>query len=189
MSSNQFAKARLARRYATALFELAQEKDALDAVQQDLDALTQTITAHEELRNALRNPVLSRVALAAVFEELAKKLDISDLTRQACLVMGSQRRLALLPEIKDAFNALLEDARGEMRAHITSAVTLSGDHKKSLTKVLGDMTKKKVHLEQDVDEAILGGLVIKLGAVMVDASIRGKLERLRLEQKKVSLTG
>jgi len=174
----------MAGRYATALFELALESRALDAVKADLDAFDTLLTDNPDLLRLVRSPVFTAGeqvnALAAVLEHSG----IGGLAANFLLFVARKRRLFFVRNMIRAFTALLARHRGEVRAQVTVAEKLAEKHIVALTDALKSVTGgKQVDLDVNVDPAIIGGLTVKLGSRMVDSSLRTKLNAIKLAMK------
>ena len=180
MPSDNSGASRLAGRYASALFDLAQASKQIDAVTSDLNSLNAMISESMELRRFLASPVITRKEQGKALSVLVKKAKFNQLTSNFIAVVAENRRLFVLPAIIIAFTNILSEHRGEVTAEVTSATELS---KKQLT-TLGSSLKKvigsRVTVSATVDQELLGGLVVKVGSRMVDSSLRTKLQQLRL---------
>ena len=117
----------LAQRYATALFDLARERDALDRVNADLNGLKSAIGESADLRRVLRSPILTRDEQGRAIGALAERAGFDDLTRRFLGVIAEHRRLFALPGVIDAFQAMLAAHRGEVSAEVISAVPLNDE--------------------------------------------------------------
>ena len=175
----------LADRYAAALFDLADERKALDAVAGELQSLRAMLRESADLRRLIRSPVLSREAQAKAIAALAEKSNLSPLMRNFLGLLAQNRRLFALPEMIERFLAQLAERRGEVTAHVVAAQELTEAQRQSLDERLRRAVGGKVAIELRVDPSLLGGLVVKLGSRMVDASLSSKLHRLQLAMKGV----
>ncbi|TAN48229.1 MAG: F0F1 ATP synthase subunit delta [Rhodospirillales bacterium] len=185
MSSESSGASGLAERYASALFQLAEEGAALDKVAQDLKDLKAMIGASEELRRFLKNPVHSRSEHEQTLSALAAKAGFTDLTRRFLGLVARSRRQNALPAMIGAFLARLGKSRGEMTAEVRAAQALSDSQTALLKAHLAKATGGKVDLDVTVDPKLLGGLVVRLGSRMIDTSLRTKLQHLKLSMKGV----
>ena len=175
----------IAGRYATALFELAQEADSLDDVAKDLVDFRSTYVESEDLRRALRSPIYSQDDQARAMDALLDKMGAAQLTRRFVGLVVQNRRAFALNDMAAGFAQLLSAHRGEVMAHVTSAVALSEAQVAEVKAELAAAMKTDVTLETDVDEKILGGLVVKVGSRMVDSSMRTKLNNLKYAMRGV----
>jgi F-type H+-transporting ATPase subunit delta len=168
----------LAGRYAVALFELARDQDALDVVAGDLGNLRTLLGESADLRRLVDSPVLSREEQGRAITALAERVGFAPLTKQFLGLLAHKRRLFALPEIIAAYQAMLGEHKGEVSAEVASAVALSDEQLAAVKEQLSKAVGRTVTLETAVDPGLLGGLVVRVGSRMLDASLRTKLQRL-----------
>jgi F-type H+-transporting ATPase subunit delta len=173
----------LADRYAAALFDLADERKSLDQVADDLRQLRAMLGESAELRRLVRSPILSRADQGRAITAVADRAGLTPLTRNFLGLVAQNRRLFAVPAMIDAFLARLAARRGEVTAEVVAAQNLTPGQLDAVNEQLRKAMGSKVAVEVRVDPALLGGLVIKLGSRMVDASLRSKLHRLQLAMK------
>ncbi len=173
----------LAARYATALFELARDERALDAVAADLARLQGMLDESEDLRRLVRSPLLSREDQGKGMAAVMSRAEIGPLVARFAAVAARNRRLFALEAIIRRFNELLAAHRGEVAAEVTSAVALSAAQLEALKASLSRVTGSEVNVSAKVDRSLLGGMIVRLGSRMVDSSLRTKLMRLQLVMK------
>ena len=186
MASKTAGASGLGERYATALYDLADEQKLLDPVADDLRALRGLIDESADLKRLIRSPVLSRTDQGKAIAALAEKAGFQALVRNILGLLAKNRRLFVLPELVEAYLTELAVRRGEVTAEVISAQPLSDAQKQSLDERLRRAVGGKVAIETRVDPSLLGGLIVKLGSRMVDASLSSKLQRLQLAMKGVS---
>ncbi|MDZ3830698.1 MAG: F0F1 ATP synthase subunit delta [Sphingopyxis sp.] len=165
----------LAGRYASALFDLARESKQIDSVQKSLATLKAALAESADLSALVASPVVSRTDAAKAVEAVAKTMKLDSLTAKFLGVLAENRRLADLPAMIDAFDAIVAAHRGEVTAKVTSAHPLSAAQLKALTANLKTRVGRDVQIATTVDPAILGGLVVQLGSQLIDGSIRTRL--------------
>jgi len=173
----------LAGRYAAALFELAEDREALDAVAGDLGNLRAVLDESGDLRRLIRSPVLSREDQGRAITALAERAGFHELTRQFLGLLAHKRRLFVLPEIIAVYRAMLGRHKGEVSAELVSAVPLSEAQARTVQEQLSAALGQTVTLARAIDPGLLGGLVVRVGSRMIDASLRSKLHRLELAMK------
>jgi F-type H+-transporting ATPase subunit delta len=173
----------LAGRYAVALFELAQEQDALDAVAGDLHGLRDLLHGSADLERLIRSPVVSRDEQARAITAVGERAGFTPLTLQFLGLLAHKRRLFALPDVIAAYDAMLSEHRGEVGAELVSAVPLSDEQLESVQRQLAGAVGQTVKLSTAVDPSLLGGLIVRVGSRMIDASIRTKLHQLELALK------
>ena len=175
----------VAGRYATALFELALEQQALDQVAVDLDRFNEALDAFDDLLRLVKSPVFSAEEQGRALAAILKELKIEGLTRNFLLLAAKNRRLFATPDMIRAFRAILARHRGEMSATVTAAAKLTESQVTALRQALKAALGKEIMLEERVDAGLLGGLVVKVGSRMVDTSLRTKLNSLKVAMKEV----
>jgi F-type H+-transporting ATPase subunit delta len=183
MASEQPIVAGVAGRYATALFELALEDKVLDKVRADLDRFDEMIGGSDDLKRLVRSPVFTADEQVKALAPILQKAGIDGVSANFVKLVAANRRLFALPQIIKAFRALVAKHKGEVTASVTVAEQLSDTHLKSLKDALNAVTGKDVDLQVQVDPAIIGGLVVKLGSRMVDTSLRTKLNSIKTAMK------
>ena len=185
MASEATGVSGLADRYAAALFDLADERKALDAVAADLEALRGVLRESADLRRLIRSPVLSRAEQAKAMAALADRTEFQPITRNFLGLLAQNRRLFALPAMIDGFLKHLAARRGEVTAEVVAAQELSPAQREAVSEQLRKAVGQKVAVDIKVDPNLIGGLVVKVGSRMVDASLRSKLHRLQLAMKGV----
>lgn len=180
MASEASGVSGLAERYAAALFELADERHALDGVAGDLRELRAMVQASPDLARLVRSPVLSRAEQGKAIGALAEQAGLSPLTREFLAVVARNRRLFAAPAMIEAYLAKLAERRGEVTAEVTAAQPLSEAQTAALGEQLRRAVGRRVTVDIRVDPSLLGGMMVKVGSRMVDGSLSSKLQRLRL---------
>ncbi len=183
MASEATGVSGLAGRYATALFDLADQEKVLDQVATDLRTIGGMIDESADLKRLIRSPVLSRDAQGAAMKALLERADLSAMTRNFVGLVARNRRLFALPGMIAGYLQLLAERRGEIRAEVTAAQELSPLQVAVVKDQLKKAVGSKVTVDIRVDPAIIGGLVVKVGSRMVDSSLRSKLQRLQLAMR------
>lgn len=183
MASHPTGTTGLAGRYAAALFDLAQERHALDQVTADLDQLQAMITESADLRRVVESPLFSRDEQSNAMAAIAQRAGLSEIVTNFLAVIARNRRLFALEDMIRAWRELLARHRGEVTAEVTSATPLSETQQGALQQALRDAIGSNVAVSHNVDPELLGGLVVRIGSRMVDSSLRTKLHRLQLAMK------
>jgi F-type H+-transporting ATPase subunit delta len=166
-----------ARRYAEAAFELAVAEDTVDAWGTHLEKAAQLV-GDERVARIVDNPARPFAERREVLDKLLNRR-IKPPARRLVALLAERRRLDLLPEIASQYNELLKRQRGIVTAVVTSAEPLTKDETRALEEKLRAMTGATVELEPRIDEGLIGGLTVRIGDQLLDASVRGRLERLR----------
>jgi F-type H+-transporting ATPase subunit delta len=176
----------IARPYANALFELAQGEGNLAEVEQGLVAVSRLASESPDFTRFLRSPVIAADQKAEALEAILKKAGgVNPLVANFARVIARNGRLFALTAIISVFRELAAKARGEVTAEVTSAEPLSADQLTKLAETLKQKIGKTVTLNEHVDPALIGGLVVKVGSRMIDSSLRTKLDAMKIAMKEV----
>ena len=170
----------VAERYAQAAFELGLEQNALDALEKDLALMTEAFTASADLRQAARSPLIDPAEKARALSAVAKKIGLSDLGVKLVGATAANRRAGELPAIARAYGRLLARHRGARQVEIISARPLTKTDRDVILAGLGKALGGAVSAVERVDENLIGGFVVRVGSRQFDASIRAKLDALKL---------
>ena len=173
----------MAGRYATALFELALEANAVEAVKADLDRFDALVAESADLNRLVRSPVFSAEEQLQALSVVLDRVGISGLAANFFKLVAANRRLFAVHDMIKAFRALVAQHKGEATAAVTVAEPLKDAHVDALRAALKSVTGKDVDLDIKIDPAILGGLVVKVGSRMVDSSLRTKLNAIKHAMK------
>jgi len=176
----------MAGRYATALFELALEGNAIDAVRTDLDRFDALVAESSDLARLVRSPVFGADEQVKALKAVLAAAGIGGLSEQFLLAVTANRRLFAVGDMIRGYRQLVARHQGEVTAEVTLAEPPSAAHLAALKDALAAVTKKDVQVDVKVDPAIIGGLVVKLGSRMVDSSLRTKLNAIKHAMKEVS---
>jgi F-type H+-transporting ATPase subunit delta len=175
----------VAGRYATAVFELAREEKRLDKVEADLAAIQSVMDESEDFRRLVASPLISREEQGKAVAAVLDRLKVQTVTRNFAGVVVKNGRLDVLPKIITAYNQLLAGERGEVTASVTAPRKLTEKQVKLVSDALAKHAGRAVKIDANVDESLLGGLVVRLGSTMIDTSLKSKLEHLQLAMKEV----
>ena len=176
----------MAGRYATALFELALEEHAIDAVKADLDRFDALIAESPDLQRLVRSPVFTAEQQTKALTALLEKAGIGGIAARFLQVVSANRRLFAAPDMIRGFRTLVALHKGETQATVTVAEPPSEAHLAAIKDALKVVTKKDVQIDVNVDPSIIGGLIVKLGSRMIDTSLRSKLNAIKHAMKEVS---
>jgi len=173
----------MAGRYATALFELARETNAIDAVKADLERFDALVAENPDLNRLVRSPVFSAAEQLQALSAVLDRVGIGGLAAKFLKLVTMNRRLFAARDMVRGYRELVALHKGEATAEVTVAERLKDDHVAALKSALKAVSGKDVDLAIKIDPAIIGGLVVKLGSRMVDTSLRTKLNAIRHAMK------
>jgi len=174
---------RIAERYVKALYEVVSADQSTDAVEKDLIALAALCRESAEFREFLTHPLLSHEVRAKAMLAVLARLQVQQITRQFTGMLIRQKRLAILPEIVELFSQWASTARGELKAELIAAATLSAKEVKMIGERLGKAYDRTMVLSLKQQPELLGGVVVRIGSHQLDGSLAGKLNRMKLALK------
>jgi F-type H+-transporting ATPase subunit delta len=169
-----------AERYAQAVFDLAREGRALEALEADFAKLDAAWTASDDFRRAAASPLIEPDEKARALVAVARKVGLSELGVKLVGVAAKNRRAAELPAIGAALRRLVARERGARQAEITSAEPLSDGQRDEIVAALSKSLGAKIEADTKVDARLIGGFVVRVGSRQFDASLRAKLDSLKL---------
>jgi F-type H+-transporting ATPase subunit delta len=171
----------IGRRYANALLALASQADAVDQVAKDLHDFAATWQESRELRAAFENPSVGVASRRQILRDVAQASGMHPLLRDTLLVLSDRGRMAQLPNLVEAFDALAEVRAGSVRAEVITASQLPEAYFAELQRILERVTGKHVLVTRRVDPALLGGVVTRIGDQVFDGSLSHRLNELKHE--------
>lgn len=173
----------VAGRYASALFDLARESREVDAVAQGLERFDALLKESPDLRRLVKSPVFSAEDQAAAVGAVLDRAGIGGLAGNFIRLAASNRRLFALPGMIGAFRVLVREGKGIVRAEVRVAERPSDALVEEIKASLRDIARAEIDLDLVVDPSLIGGLVVKMGSRMVDASLKTKLNGIRLAMR------
>ncbi|MDR9425986.1 MAG: F0F1 ATP synthase subunit delta [Marinobacter sp.] len=166
----------LARPYAKAVFAAAEDQNAIDLWDQAL-AFAAQVAADQQVKNILANPGLSEQRKAELFVDCFEE-PLPEALRNFLSILAENKRLALLPAISVLFRLYRADLEKSVSLTVDTAFELSDEEQQKLIDALSKKLERKVELEATVDQSLIGGVVVRTGDLVIDASVRGKLARM-----------
>lgn len=177
--ADQSSQSDVGGRYAQALFDLASDSDRIGAVEEDLRSLRTMRAESEDLRRLLESPAFRAEDRARALDAIAGQAGFQPLTRKFLGLLAENRRLAVLPNVIDTYIRLSAERRGVVAAEVTTAVALTDAQQQGLQAALRQALGRDPEITTRVDPAILGGLRVKVGSRLFDASIKSRLDQLK----------
>ena len=166
----------IARVYAEALFEIAQEREQAPLVREELSNLAEVVRRSEPWRTFLETPAIRREEKAAIIEKVFRG-KVSELVMDFLMVVARKNRSGLLGEMAQSFVELEDQAAGRVRGKIVTAVELDKQEQARLVEQVSRALRKTVMLQSRVDTAILGGMVLTIEDTVMDGSVRRRLSQ------------
>ena len=171
--------AHVSRRYARALLELGMAEGNLDALVGDVSKVAEVYESSHDLRISAENPLVPLPTKKAILTEICDKLGIGKTAKHTVLLLGDRRRIALLPEIAQMLREMNDAQKGLLRAEVTTAVALSDAFYQKLLSTLEKISNKRVVLDKKHDPALIGGVVLRIGDLVLDSSLKTRLDGLK----------
>lgn len=169
----------IARRYARALMAIGIDNKDYEAIGRQVGDLAQAMKVSEELAETLSNPAFPRSDRRKVIAALLALVKASKTVESFVMLLLERERLAALPDISRALDAMIDERNGRISAEIVSAQPLTGDQLAKLKGALETLSGKKVEIEKREDPELLGGVVAKVGDIVYDGSLRTQLAQMR----------
>lgn len=171
-------------RYALALFDLANDEKKTAAVEADLKSLKKALAESRDFRTLLASPAFGPDQKARGLDGVAAKAKLNPLTRKFLGLLAANGRASILPSVITSFETLSADARGAVSAEVVTAVPLTAAQTKGVAAALAQTLGKAPEISTRVDPSILGGIKVKVGSRLFDASLRSKLDSLKFVLKR-----
>lgn len=168
----------VARRYASALADVVIERREEREVQAEIKVWALMIDGNSQLKEVFANPTVAYEQKRSVLEELISRSHVRETTASFLRVLLRNQRLAQLPEISERFGHILDERGGIVAAEITTARPIPEELEKTLHDALASATGRTVRLTFATDEAIIGGVVARIGSTIFDGSVQNHLDRL-----------
>ena len=164
--------------YARALYELAKENSELDKVEDEMKNLKQLLIESADFKEMILSPTVKKEVKKNIIFEIVDKNNFSQILKKFLGLVAIKNRLFFLSKIIDSFLHLVSNNKGELKAKLVSSKQLSTEQQKKIHKELSQDFKSPLNISFEYDPDLIGGLIIQVGSVMVDASIKTKLKRL-----------
>ena len=169
----------VARRYAAALADVVTKTNETDSVRAELKTWEELINSNADLQSAFSNPSISHVNKEKVLENLIERTKPGKTTANFLRILLKNSRLTEISEINEKFSSVLEERSGIISAQVTSARPLSELEKTEFRTNLEKLTGKRIKLNFETDQTIIGGVVTRIGSTVYDGSVKTKLEELK----------
>lgn len=169
----------LAKKYAKAIFTIGQEQENYEEYNEVLQGVATLFTETPEVADALTNPLYPMDVKEKVMTSLVASIGVDAVMGNFLNLLVQKKRAEILPEIANSYKTMVDDAKNISHGNVISAVELSDELKNNIQTVLEKLTGKKVELTTSVDPSIIGGMVAKVGDLVLDGSIKTQLAGLK----------
>ena len=179
MSNNKSFSSETASRYALALYELAKENSELEVVEKNVSDILEIYNTSEELKSFIKNPTQSQLSQLEIINKIFSQMYLTKITTNFLGDLIKKRRIFFINKIFLSFLSLTSKKRGELRASLTSSKKLTEDELENLKQTLSQTMKSSIVLDYKIDESLIGGLRMQIGSLMIDTSIKNKLNKYK----------
>lgn len=169
----------IGRRYARALLELAEANKQTERVQKDLAEFADAFEKSRDLRDVFENPKVSRESRKKVLTAVLDRMAVAPIVKSALLMLADRGRMRFIGDVSESFQSIAEARAGRVRAEVVTAVEMPDAYYTELTKVLEQVTGKKIVLVKKQDPSIIAGVVTRVGDKVFDGSVRARLTELK----------
>jgi len=177
-------KLSVARRYAKALLILGVENDQVELYGDELKVFDQVLTHHQELEQTLCNPLYNTDSRKNILKSVLNKMNFSQVVNSFLMLLFDKRRMNFVSNINEFYQKLADELKGVVRANVKSAHDLSAEAKDSIRIALSKLTGKEVQLHVEKDVELIGGIVTKIGDLVLDGSIKKQILSMKESLKR-----
>ena len=179
MSKNKSFSTGISQRYALALYELSKEENKIEEFVSSLNLFMKIYNSNEDLKNFVKNPTHSVESQKKVFEKILSLMNLNKIIRNFFSILIIKKRIFFLDNIIEEFLKLISHKRGEISANLISSKKIDDKPILGLEKEISENIKGSIKLKSKVDESLIGGVVIQIGSLMIDTSIKNKLGKYK----------
>ncbi len=174
----------IARRYAKALLLIGKEDGNAETYRAELEGVANLISQNDELEQAICNPLYGAAGRKKVLETMIVKIDVSVVMRSFLLLLFDKGRIGFVASISDFYQKLADELKGVARASLVSATELSSEAVEKIRATLSQKTGKDIILDVEQDPSLIGGIVTRMGDLVLDGSIKTQLLNMRESLKR-----
>ena len=178
MSSKSTFSSSTSKSYAVALYELSKENSELNKVEDGVKSLKQLLSESSNFKEMILSPVVAKEDKRNVMFAIADQNNFSEILKKFLGFLATKNRLFFLDKIIESFLNLVSNNKGELKAKIVSSKKLSTGEQKKIQNELSEDFKSQLNINYEYDPDLIAGLIIQIGSVMIDTSIKTKLKKL-----------
>ena len=185
MSKDKGFSSTSANRYSLALYELAAEANVLSKIEINVLSIMNLIEKSDDFKNLIKDPTVSQNDLSKAIDKIFDYLKIENLLKNFTNFLVIKRRFFFVEQILNNFIEICSEKRGELKTEIKSAKNLSNNEINKIKDELSKHFTSKIKLNYKYDESLIGGLIVQVGSMMIDTSIKNKLQQIENKMMKV----
>ena len=179
MSKNTTFSSEISQRYALALYELSKEKNQTEEFVSNMTSFKKIYSSNKEFRNFIKNPTYSAENQKMVFDKIFSAMNLNKLVKNFFSILIIKKRIFFLEQIVEEFLKLISTKRGEISGSLISAKKIDDKTILDIEKEISSNIKRSIKLKSKIDESLVGGIVIQIGSLMIDTSIKNKLQKYK----------
>tara|TARA_B100000945_G_scaffold302708_1_gene286566 strand:- start:362 stop:919 length:558 start_codon:yes stop_codon:yes gene_type:complete len=179
LSKNRTFSSEISQRYALALYELSKEKNATEEFVSNITTFKKLFNSNEELKNFVKNPTYSIEDQKIVFDQILTIMNFNKIVKNFFSILIIKKRIFFLDIIIDEFLKLISIKKGEISGSLISPKIIDEKTTRDIEKEISENIQRPIKLKSKIDESLIGGVVIQIGSLMIDASIKNKLQKYK----------
>ena len=179
MSKNKTFSSEISQRYALALYELSREQNKIDEFASSMKAFINIFNSSVELKNFVKNPTYSTENQKLVFDKILTLMNFNNTVKSFFLLLIKKKRIFFLDTIVEEFLKLISHKRGEISGSLISSKQIDEKTILDIEREISTNIKRSIKLKSKIDESLIGGIVVQIGSLMIDASIKNKLKKYK----------
>ena len=179
MSKNKTFSSEISQRYALALYDLSKEKNQTEEFVSNMVAFMKIFNSNKDLKNFVKNPTYSVENQKIVFDKILSFMNFNKLVKNFFLILIIKKRIFFLDQIIEEFLKLISIKRGEVSGNLISPKEIDEKTILDIQREISTNIKRSIKLKSKIDESLIGGVVIQIGSLMIDTSIKNKLEKYK----------
>ena len=179
MSKNRTFSSGISQRYALALYELSKEKNATEEFVSNMNTFMKIFNSNKELKNFVKNPTYSIKKQKIIFEKILTLMNFNKIVKNFFSILIVKKRIFFLDRIVEEFLKLISLKRGEISGSLISSKKIDEKTVLGIEREISENIKRPIKLKSKIDESLIGGIVIQIGSLMIDTSIKNKLQKYK----------
>ena len=179
MSKNRTFSSEISQRYALALYELSKDRNQTEEFVSNIINFMKIFNSSEELKNFVKNPTYSVESQRIIFEKILTLMNFNKMVKNFFLILIAKKRIFFLDTIIEEFLKLISHKRGEISGSLISSKKIDEKTVLNIEREISENIKRSIKLKSKIDESLIGGIVIQIGSLMIDTSIKNKLQKYK----------
>ena len=179
MSKNRTFSSEISKRYALALYELSKDQNQTEEFVSNMIIFIKIFNSNKDLKNFVKNPTYSVESQKIVFEKILTLMNFNKIIKNFFSILIIKKRIFFLDKIIEEFLKLISIKRGEVSGSLISSKKIDEKTILDIEREISTNIKRSIKLKPKIDESLIGGIVVQIGSLMIDASIKNKLKKYK----------